>query len=649
MKQSYSCWWQRMALLAALGGLGTAAQAQTPVPFSGTAYTQNFDGFTTTGTTYPAGWSAIRFAGTSTPLGATLTPQIQIETSNAGAAYNAGPLAGTTGDSDRALGSLSSAGTIPAFGAAFTNTSGAAIAQLTIAGRAEQWRTGELATVNESLVFEYSTDATSLSTGTWTAVSALDIRELATTATAAATLNGNAAANSAAITATFPVSWANNSTIWIRWKDTNDGGADALLALDDFTLSVATAPAAPTVSFGSATATVAENAGTVQIPVTLSAASTQAVTVQVAVGTPAGTATSPSDYTFTTQTLTFPAGTTTQNATITIVDDAVFEPTETVILSLQNVQPSGAATIGAGTYTLTITDNDVAPVTPIATLTTNDAAGVPLQNGQTVSARGTVYGTNLRTAGYQITLIDNTGGVGLFASANIGTNTLVEGDSVEVTGTLGQFNGLTQINLTGITPKGRARRTYTPRVVTTALTEAEESELIRIPGPLTSVDPAQWTTTSTASGYNVDVTGPGGVAYQLRIYRGTTLYNTPAPAGPFSVTGIGSQFDSSSPYTEGYQIAPRSLADITLKQREPAFAKAVVLYPNPAANRLTVVVGSLGRGASVEIFNALGQRVKTTTVAQEEAAIDVNTLKAGVYSVRLTTKDGSVTRSFVKQ
>ncbi|RSK42468.1 Calx-beta domain-containing protein [Hymenobacter perfusus] len=645
MKQSYSSWLQRAAFLAALGGLSMAAQAQTPVAFTGTTYNQNFDGFLPTGTAYPDGWTGIRLAGTGT-LNATLTPAVQADNSNAGTTYNAGPLTGT--NTDRAIGSISSGSTVPAFGAAFTNQSGAAISQLTLAGRAEQWRSGDNAIV-EALAFEYSTDATSLSTGTWTAVTGLDIRELATTATTAATLNGNDAANSAAITATFPITWAAGSTIWIRWKDTNDAGADALLALDDFSLATATAPAAPTVSFGTATATAAESAGTVQIPVTLSAASTQVVTVQVALATASGTATSPSDYTFTTQTLTFPAGNTTQNATITLVDDAVFEPSETVIFSLQNVLPAGAATIGTGTYTLTITDNDVPPVTPIATLTTNDAAGVPLLNGQTISARGTVYGTNLRTAGYQISLIDNTGGIGVFASANIGTNTLAEGDSVEVIGTLGQFNGLTQINLTGITAKGRASRTYQPRVITAALTEAEESELIRIPGPLTSVDPAQWVTNSTASGYNVDVTSATGVAYQLRIYRGTTLYNAPAPAGPFSVTGIGSQFDGSSPYTEGYQIAPRSLADITLKQREPAFAKSVTLYPNPVSNRLTVVVGSLGRGATLEVFNVLGQRVKATAVTQEEANVDVSTLKAGVYSVRLTTKDGSVTRSFVKQ
>ncbi|SNR71480.1 T9SS type A sorting domain-containing protein [Hymenobacter mucosus] len=418
--------------------------------------------------------------------------------------------------------------------------------------------------------------------------------------------------------------------------------------------AVASSTTVPTITFGATAATVAENAGTVQLPVTLSAASTQAITVEVAVATAGGTATSPADYTFATQTLTFPAGSTAaQNATLTIVDDAAFESAETVVLSLRNVLPAGAAT-AAGSYTLTITDNDVAPtpvISPIATLTVNDATGVPMQNGAAVAVRGTVYGTNTRTTGYQLTVIDNTGGIGIFSSTAIGTIVLAEGDSVEVAGTLGQFNGLTQITLTSITPAGRARRTYQPRVITTALTEAEESELVRIPGPLTATNPGQWLTNSpaTTTGYNVTVADANGVTYQIRINNGTTLYNQPAPAGPFSLTGVGSQFDNSSPYTEGYQIIPRGLSDLALGRREAAFAATVAVFPNPATTQLTVQVGAAGRGATLEVFNSLGQRVQQASVLTNESQLDISALKSGVYSVRLTTKAGSVSRLFVKQ
>ena len=648
MKQHYSSWLQRLGLVVGLATLGTAVHAQTtPVDFNGAEYTQNFDGITATGTTYPAGWNGIRLAGSGT-ANQDLPLTVVAANSNSGAVYNVG----ADGAADRAIGSLSSGSTVPAFGAAFKNTSGAAISQVQLAGKAEQWRSGSDATVDESLVFEYSTDATSLSTGTWTTVPTLNILEFAKTTTTAGPLDGNAAANSAVITGSFPVAWAAGATIWFRWKDTNDAGSDALLALDNFTLNKAVAPTIPTIGFGASSVTVDENAGTIQIPITLSSISSQDVKVDVVVATPGGTATSPADYTFTTQTVTIPKGATTQNATLTIIDDAVVESAETIILSLQNVLPANVATLGTSTYTVTINDNDVAPapaVSTIASLTVNDAAGVPTQNGQTVSARGTVYGTNTRTAGYQVTLIDNTGGLGLFSSANIGTTTLTEGDSVVVVGTLGQFNGLTQITLTDITSLGRAKKTYTPRVLTTALTENEESELIRIPGPLTSVDPTQWTTTSTGSGYNVDVIDAKGVTYQVRVNKGTTLYNQPAPAGAFSLTGIGGQFDNTSPYTDGYQIIPRSLNDLVLGKREPAFAKSVRVYPNPTTGNLTVEVGSLGRGASLEVFNALGQRVQQQKVSGAEASVNAASLKSGLYYIRLMTTEGSVTRSFMKQ
>lgn len=410
----------------------------------------------------------------------------------------------------------------------------------------------------------------------------------------------------------------------------------------------------PELSFGTPSATVNENAGTIQIPVRLSAPSAQAISVQVALATPAGTATSPADYTFTTQTVVFPANsTTTQNVNLTIVDDAIAESSETIILSLQNASPVGAATIAAGNYTITITDNDTPTgpvVSAISALTVNDAAGVPTQNGQVVSARGTVYGVNQRTAGYQLTLIDNTGGIGIFASANLGTPaiTLTEGDSITVVGTLGQFNGLTQITMTSITSAGRARRTYLPRAVTGPLTENEESELISIATPVTLVTPSQWTGAATA--YNVDVRTAAGVTYQMRIQANSDFAGRPAPTGPFLLTGIGGQFDNATPFTEGYQIAPRRYADLAFVQatREPGFAKNLSVFPNPAAQQLTLRVGSVARGAKVEVLNALGQAVRQTVVTGEDTTVDIAALRSGIYQVRVTTAEGSATRRFVK-
>ena len=79
--------------------------------------------------------------------------------------------------------------------------------------------------------------------------------------------------------------------------------------------------------------TVVEGLATSQVyTVSLSTASSQSITVQYA--TSNGTATSGSDYTSTTGTLTFNVGITTQTITIPILNNSVSEPDQTFSLGL---------------------------------------------------------------------------------------------------------------------------------------------------------------------------------------------------------------------------------------------------------------------------------------------------------------------------
>ena len=108
-------------------------------------------------------------------------------------------------------------------------------------------------------------------------------------------------------------------------------------------------------------ATVAEgNTGNTDatFTITLSAATTQIVTVGFA--TAAGTATAGQDFTQTTGTATFPAGTTTQTVTVPIVGDADFEPDETFTVVLSNPQ-NALLTDAQGLGTITNDDEDTGP------------------------------------------------------------------------------------------------------------------------------------------------------------------------------------------------------------------------------------------------------------------------------------------------
>lgn len=108
------------------------------------------------------------------------------------------------------------------------------------------------------------------------------------------------------------------------------------------------------VQFSSATYSVSEGGGSVNIQVNLSQVTLSPVTVTYA--TSNGTATAGSDYTATTGNLVLPAGQTSASFNIPITEDLLPESDETVTINLSN--PVNAFLGGPATATLTILDNE---------------------------------------------------------------------------------------------------------------------------------------------------------------------------------------------------------------------------------------------------------------------------------------------------
>lgn len=317
------------------------------VSFTGTTYTQDFDTLANTGTTnstLPFGWELSEAGG-----GARDNEQYAADTgsSSTGDTYSFGAATST----ERAFGGLQSGTLIPTIGASFQNDTGSTLTELTIQYTGEQWRLGATARVDR-LDFQYSTDATSLTTGSWTDVNALDFTAPVTTPTGA--LDGNAAANKTAKTATITsLSIASGSTFWIRWTDFNASGADDGLAVDNFSLSVPTST--PTVNLS-----VSSNSGTeaATTAITVTATASSAVsgdqTVNLAV---TGTGITAGDYSLTNTTITILSGQTTGSTTFTIVNDTDVESAETATLTIST--PSAGISLGSTTsQAIAITDND---------------------------------------------------------------------------------------------------------------------------------------------------------------------------------------------------------------------------------------------------------------------------------------------------
>jgi chitinase len=91
--------------------------------------------------------------------------------------------------------------------------------------------------------------------------------------------------------------------------------------------------------------------------------------VSVAWATADGTATAGADYVAASGTVTFAAGTTSATIAITTLGDTTYESDETFTVTLSNPQ---GATIGTGSATVTITNDDAAPVLTAVSLTVSD-------------------------------------------------------------------------------------------------------------------------------------------------------------------------------------------------------------------------------------------------------------------------------------
>ncbi|MEG4318555.1 MULTISPECIES: DUF4347 domain-containing protein, partial [unclassified Microcoleus] len=111
----------------------------------------------------------------------------------------------------------------------------------------------------------------------------------------------------------------------------------------------------PAVKFGAATYSGTEGTTdtVINIPVTISATPSSDVTVPIAIK-PSSTATQNSDYTFSPQTVTFPAGTTTltQNVAVTIKTDNIPENAETAIFNFGTITGAFAGTTNETTLTI---------------------------------------------------------------------------------------------------------------------------------------------------------------------------------------------------------------------------------------------------------------------------------------------------------
>ncbi|MDX2099293.1 MAG: ExeM/NucH family extracellular endonuclease, partial [Leptolyngbyaceae cyanobacterium bins.59] len=518
-----------------------------PINFNG-SYSETFDSLASSGTSsvLPLDWV---FLETGT---------------NANSLYTAGTGSGNTGDTysfgatgstERALGGLQSGSLIPFFGVSFTNTTGSPLTSLTVQYRGEQWRLGTLGRADR-LDFQYSLNATALTTGTWVDVDALDFSSPTTTGTVGL-LDGNT--NSTLITSTITgLNIPVGATFWFRWQDFNASGADDGLAIDDFSLFTEVTPPPPPqlpeVTIAASPNATTEGSATAGLfTITRTGDTTNPLTVNFTTG---GTATSGSDYlvpgSFTTNSIEIPAGQAAVSIAISAIDDTAVEPVETVTVTL-----SASANYGIGvgsTATVSINDNDVS-VTKIHQIqgsgnTFNSAfSGTQTIEGVVVAAFPGIAGLSGFYVQEEDADADSDGATseGIFVFDPTGLFSGAVGDKVRVTGLVAEFtsntstgtitgtnlsSSLTQLSLANsVTNRSVANlgASVLPTITNVTIPVTDVSALERYEGMLVNVSAATGSLTVT-NNFTLARFGQVGLSANDRLDQYTQV-NAPSVAG----------------------------------------------------------------------------------------------------------------------
>jgi DNA/RNA endonuclease YhcR with UshA esterase domain/P pilus assembly chaperone PapD len=319
------------------------------------------------------------------------------------------------------------------------------------------------------------------------------------------------------------------------------------------------------------------------------------------------------------------ASATVSGQTVTVTGAALTN-TDTGTLTLTGLTtPETIGLSNDGTYTFTVetatdggtlTDILTSPVAyvtiPISNIRDVDANGEPVDAGNRVAVEGvaTVGSGTFDADNLLAYLQDETGGVALFAGSL--NPTITEGNRYAVKGSVTGFNGLTEVvpaTLADVVDLG----TDTPvtalsTTIADLLTDPEDFEGQFV--ALTNVTKVSGTWPAEGSSADITITDDGGsTTLNLRIDADTDVDGSPEPTYPITLVGILGQFDSTQPRTEGYQVQPRSTADLNAP---PPPTTTQVRF---ASNTLSFSEAGGSLALTVNIINASATTATTVEVA----------------------------------
>jgi len=366
------------------------------------------------------------------------------------------------------------------------------------------------------------------------------------------------------------------------------------------------------------------NPGTTSVDVTLSVEN-------FAVGNTAG------DDGYIEVTLDTPSGTFMQDKFDTSPINIEVADGETFTVTMELVDSNGSSLNPAESKSITFS---IGSLTPVANISALRASTI----GETYQLTGEALISYIVTEGNRNQKYIQDGNAGILIDDTAGTlsTSLNIGDGITgLKGTLSEFSGVLQFvpieDLQGASSTGNI---LTPIDVTAAELasngEVYESRLIRLLN-VTFTDTGMF-----ADNTNYDVTTDGGTDMTVcRVSFGDEdLIGTMIPTVAANITGLGSEFNGTK------QIFPRYASDIDATLSNDEFNTIQFsLYPNPTDTG-SVTISSLNSDEmNVTVFDILGKQVKNEILTNN--TLNVSNLKSGIYIVKISQNNASVTKKLV--
>lgn len=297
-------------------------------------------------------------------------------------------------------------------------------------------------------------------------------------------------------------------------------------------------------------------------------------------------------------------------------------------------------------------------VTDLLTLRQNTGTGEPVYLDTFVVVRGIVNVNNFvfdSTGLSRFYIQDDDAGINIFRGT---VPVIAVGDCVVVSGWVDFYRGLTEIASSGsgncqfsvevvdqVTPPS-------PSVITCSSPfEAFEGMLVRINN--VTIVSGTW---PTEGNYGDLVITDGNGTIGLSISKWTNVDGSPQPTGTFSIIGIMTQYDNTSPYDSYHEILPRDTSDIIRGSavgdpNSAVMAEEFVLsgtYPNPfnSTAQIRFTVGS-ARELNLAIYDLMGREVVSEKLTGlnpgEHSYTWTPTGATGVYLLRVSGENRTET------